>query len=370
MLIFIYFLIFFLLDLVILNQKFIYHILCFYYMENIDDKIQNNFKFFLIFVLLGLFIFMIKSYLLAIFFAAVIVFLTNKPYKRLLKKIKNKNLATSIMLIMILFVIIIPIGLIGSILVSETTHIITYGVQVAKDFNLDWCTYSFCDTVKTNIDMTNFKLDKVIQSIGNYVLASAQHFLSSISSILLNLTIFIMAFFFLLRDGEKFLIYAKKMIPMRPADKNKLFSRFVQVSQAVFFNSLFIAVIQGILVGLGFWIAGVSSPVFWGVIASFFALIPVVGTAIVWAPAVIYLFLLGNYGFGVFLFLWGMLLIASVDNFIRMFMLDKELNIHPFFILISVLGGLSLFGFFGIFIGPIIVALLISVLEIYHLNFK
>ena len=99
-------------------------------------------------------------------------------------------------------------------------------------------------------------------------------------------------------------------------------------------------------------------------------MIPVVGTAIVWVPAVVYLFLIGNYGFAVFLFLWGMLLIASVDNFIRMFMLDKELNIHPFLILISVLGGLSLFGFFGIFLGPIVVALLISVLEIYHLNFK
>ena len=96
------------------------------------------------------------------------------------------------------------------------------------------------------------------------------------------------------------------------------------------FGDISANIIQGILVGLGFWIAGVSSPVFWGVIASFFALIPVFGTAIVWVPAVIYLFLIGNYGFGVFLFLWGLLLIASIDNFIRMFMLDKELNIHPF----------------------------------------
>lgn len=340
-------------------------------MNNIDRKIQNNFKFILIIGLVSIFLYMIRNYLIAIFFATVIVFLLYKPYKKLLKKVKNQNLSAIIFLLLVIVIILIPLSLITGVLISETETVVKYGASVANDFNLNWCSeYQICQIIDDNLDKTQFTFDKIVNNLGQYILKYVGDLFNSISQIFLLFTIFIMAFFFLLRDGEKFANYVKKMIPMKNEIKEHLFSKFVNVSEAVFANSILIGIIQGILVGVAFWICSIPGAFFWGVIASFFALIPVVGTAIVWVPGVLYLFFLGQYGYAVFLFLWGMLLIASIDNFIRMFMLDKKIEIHPFFILISVLGGIGLFGFAGIFLGPIIISLLVSTLEIYHLEFK
>jgi len=193
---------------------------------------------------------------------------------------------------------------------------------------------------------------------------------SSISKIFVNLFIFILALFFLLKDGENFLRYFKRLIPMKNEYKNALFLRFKDVSEAVFKDTILVAMIQGILVGIGFYLFNFSSSIFWGVIAAFFALIPLIGTAIIWLPAVVYLFLNDQLLFSILFLLYGTIIVGLSDNILRPFMLKGKIKVHPFIILISILGGLEVFGFLGIFVGPVIISLLISVFQLYKLDFN
>ena len=163
--------------------------------------------------------------------------------------------------------------------------------------------------------------------------------------------------------------YIKRIIPMKTQYKTALFIRFEDVISAVFVNNILVAIMQGTLVGMGFWGFGIPSPIFWGAIAAFFALIPIIGPPIVWVPGVIYLFLMGNYYPALGLIIFG-LIIGISDNIVRPILLKKKIEVHPFLILLSILGGLEVFGFLGIFMGPIIISLLVSVMHLYKLDFK
>jgi predicted PurR-regulated permease PerM len=133
----------------------------------------------------------------------------------------------------------------------------------------------------------------------------------------------------------------------------------------VWAGTLFIALIQGLLAGVGFWIFGLPQPALWGTLTIITALVPVVGTALIWLPASIYLFSTGVTGMALGLFLWGAILVGSIDNFLRPKLIERYMKVHPFFILISVLGGLSLFGPLGFLLGPLVLSLILALLEIY-----
>ncbi len=156
---------------------------------------------------------------------------------------------------------------------------------------------------------------------------------------------------------------------MKNEYKNALFIRFREVTMAVFVDSILIAIIQGTLVGLGFALFGISSPIFWGVIASFFALVPMIGSTVIWIPAVIYLFFINNIYMAIGLAIYCVVIVGFSDNVIHPILLKQKISVHPFLILISILGGIEIFGFIGIFLGPIIISLLISVLNLYGLEF-
>jgi predicted PurR-regulated permease PerM len=120
------------------------------------------------------------------------------------------------------------------------------------------------------------------------------------------------------------------------------------------------ALVQGALVGVGFWIAGLPSPLVFGVVAALFALVPLVGTTIVWAPGAIFLALQGDYGHSIFLALWGVIVVGMVDNFLRPLLISGRAEVPTLAVFVGVMGGLSAFGFIGLFLGPIVLGLLVA----------
>jgi len=201
------------------------------------------------------------------------------------------------------------------------------------------------------------KILQTLMSSGGSVLMGAVGTLVS-----LLLTLFVL--FFVLRDGPALV---RKLVPMLPIEETRrarLWQHLADVTRAVFMGIGVTAIAQGTLVGIGFWIAGLPSPLVFGVIAALVALIPMVGAALVWVPAVIVLAVRGDYGHAVFLAVWGSVVVGMADNVLRPLLISGRAEVPTLAVFIGVMGGLSAFGFIGLFIGPIVLGLLVALFRL------
>jgi predicted PurR-regulated permease PerM len=195
-------------------------------------------------------------------------------------------------------------------------------------------------------------LERLVSSSGALVLGAV----GTIVSFLLMLFVL----FFVLRDGPALADKVVRVLPIEPRRRTRLWQHLQDVTRAVFMGIGLTALAQGLLVGIGFWIAGLPSPLVFGVIAALFALIPVVGTSIVWGLGAIYLVTQAEYGHAIFLVVWGALVVGTADNVLRPLLISGRADVPTLAVFVGVVGGLSAFGFIGLFLGPIVLGLLIA----------
>jgi predicted PurR-regulated permease PerM len=181
----------------------------------------------------------------------------------------------------------------------------------------------------------------------------------------LQLFILLYALYFFLSDGPKLLDTVLRYLPLTEDEKEQLMGRFVSVTRATIKGSLLIGVIQGASAGLAFWVAGVPGPAFWGTVMVVFSIIPAVGPAVIWIPAVIYLFIVGEVGAGVGLLIWCAVVVSTIDNLLRPRLVGRDARMSDLLVLLSTLGGILLFGAVGFIVGPIIAALFVTVWHLY-----
>jgi predicted PurR-regulated permease PerM len=172
------------------------------------------------------------------------------------------------------------------------------------------------------------------------------------------LTLFVL--FFVLRDGPRFASVVVRLLPIEPALRGKLWRHLIDVTRAVFMGIGVTALVQGTLLGIGFAIAGLPSPLVFGVLGVLLALVPVVGTALMWVPATIWLLLQGESGYALFMAGWGIIVVGGVDNVLRPMLISGRVEVPTLAVFIGVMGGLSAFGFIGLFLGPIVLGLLVA----------
>lgn len=176
-----------------------------------------------------------------------------------------------------------------------------------------------------------------------------------------GLTMFLL--FFFLRDGREMLERAIHLVPLSTERKDELSRSLGGVTRGVVVGTLVTAVVQGTLIGIGFAIAGLPSPLVFGAIGAVASLVPVVGTALVWVPAALSLLALGQSGWALFLTLWSVILVAGSDNVIRPLVVSSSTNVSTLLVFVGVLGGVSAFGFAGIFLGPVLLTLVAALLR-------
>jgi predicted PurR-regulated permease PerM len=208
-------------------------------------------------------------------------------------------------------------------------------------------------------------LDGYIQQGLEWLISHLGLALSGVSSFLLSLFIFFISFYYLLRDGNRLKKAIIKLSPLEDKEDEIVFKRLENAINSVIKGSLLIAIIQGILTTIGFTIFGIPNSILWGTITVIAALIPGIGTTLVILPAVVYLFIIGNNLSAVGLILWGMLAVGLIDNILGPKLVGRNLEIHPLFILLSVLGGIAFFGPLGVFLGPLTMSSLFAVLSVY-----
>jgi len=168
--------------------------------------------------------------------------------------------------------------------------------------------------------------------------------------------------FFFLRDGETMFARLKRLIPVPEDHREQLFNHLASVTRGVFYGIGLTAIVQGVLVGIGFAIAGLPSPVVFGVLAAVLALLPAGGAAIVWIPATLYLFVAGHWKMGVFMLIWGVITSTS-DNFLRPILVSRYAPVSAFTVFVGVVGGIAAFGTIGIVVGPVFLALVAAILQ-------
>ncbi len=339
-------------------------------------KVESYFEAFIIILLVGAFLYLVSTFTIALLLASTFVFLFYKPYLFICSIFRNKELSAFFMLIFVSFLILGPLYWIATSLITQTSNIINTTYTVIEGVDLTYCDLDLCRTIESKVSFINLDFNSVINGFAGFISTSTSiQAFTFVSKFVIDIFIFVLAFFFLLIDGKEFVMYVKRLIPMKNSYKESLFIKFRDVTQAVFVDTLLVAMMQGALVSIGFIIVGISNPVFWGVIATFFALIPILGAPVVWIPAVFYLFFTEQYWFfiydkALFLLIYSATIVGLSDNIVRPILLKSTIQVHPFLILLSIMGGLELFSFFGIFIGPIIISLLVSVIQLYKLDFK
>ncbi len=204
---------------------------------------------------------------------------------------------------------------------------------------------------------------QAVQSVVQFLLLRGRDLLLGALGLFgdLALTLFVLFFFF--RDGDAMVARVWALIPLAPARKASLDRHLQDVTRAVVFGTVVTALIQGALIGLGFWITGLPSPLVFGVVGTMASFIPLIGTSLVWVPATIWLLAKGVLWKAIFMGLWGAVVVGSADNFLRPMLVSGKARIGTLTVFFGVLGGLATFGMVGLFLGPVILALALALID-------
>jgi predicted PurR-regulated permease PerM len=216
----------------------------------------------------------------------------------------------------------------------------------------------------SELDPTGFLL-KNFKEISTFLFNQTSVILKGISSFVAGFFFTLLSLYYLFKDGAPLFRKLKELIPVPGREKDLLLSRFKDMVYATIYGGILIAIIQGLMGGAAFWILGLHSPVLWGMAMAFLSFIPIGGTALVWGPATLWLFLRGDFLRGVLLLIIGILGISMVDNFLRPYFISSRTKIHPLLLFFAVLGGIQSFGLIGIVVGPLIATLCLTLIEIY-----
>jgi predicted PurR-regulated permease PerM len=305
-----------------------------------------------------------------ILWAILLAFLLFPANRRLRQRLGGrKGVAAMILSLAALVGIVVPAGLLMLAFVSQGSELLNQLSSMAERYKIarpsdilhipvvDSLLHRLQDKIPFTADQVQSWLVDGLRGAIYFLLQSGRTaFLGALGAVVsLALTLFLVYFFF--RDGDEFAARAIHLIPTDEGRKKRLVEHLSAVTRAVVLGSLVTAVAQGAFLALGFWISGLPSPVVFGVLAGVCALLPVGGTAFVWVPGALLLGAQGRWGWAIFLFVWGAVIVGSADNVLKPMLISGRAEISTLAVFIGVLGGLAAFGMIGMFLGPVLVAL-------------
>jgi predicted PurR-regulated permease PerM len=331
-----------------------------------SSKIQHNFFLIIFIAALIVMYYIWRPFLGAIVTAASLAIVFHPVYDRLTHRLKGrKSLAAMSTVGIVLACVFIPLILIGGLLFGEVKNLYISIASNADAGIISNAVTSLEDKIHRFIPDISLDITRYIQSGLQWMVSHLDAFFSGFVSILLGTFIMVIALYYFLRDGR---IFKEKIFTLSPLKRDfdqVIFNKITRAINSVVKGSITISVIQGFFATIGFAVAGVPNPILWGVIATLSSLIPGVGTSLVTVPAIVYLFLTQPIAYGIGLTIWAVLGIGMIDNFLAPYLLNRGMNIHPFLILLSVLGGIVFFGPIGFIMGPVMLAFFFALLEIY-----
>jgi predicted PurR-regulated permease PerM len=314
-----------------------------------------------------------RPFLYPILTAFVIAIVFFPAHHQIHRVIKSPSLAALTSTVLVMLVIILPAAMIIAGIINEVSDL----AEVIKEessnkgglipyFNslleqgMRW--------LRRYVNVSQASLREMmaarLSEFRDMLIAQSGGIVGGIASWIVDATIAIFTLFFLFREGKSLRRRIAALLPLSPDQIDKLFTGIENTIIGTVYGGLVVAAVQGALIGLALWFFGIPSPVLWGVVAAFFALIPLVGTAAVWVPAAIYLLASGHYVQAIILVAWGAGIVGTMDNILRPMLISGRVQMHTLLIFFAVFGGVSVFGFLGLFIGPVILAVTMTLLNL------
>lgn len=342
------------------------------------DKFRVVFLLVLVAAISAIFFAMIRSFMVALLMAAICSGLMFPLYRRFLGWLGGRKAPASIAtLLVFVFVLLVPLTGFFGIVTAEALEVsgavgpwIEQQVRQPDQIDRFIQNLPFMDTLAPYKDQIEAKIGELAGRVGQFVVARLAA--ATRGTVLFFFMLFVMlyAMFFFLKDGRSLLRRILYYMPLSSEDEDRMVGKFVSVTRAMVKGTLVIGVVQGGLAGIAFAVVGIPGAAFWGTIMAVLSIIPGVGTALVWVPAVVYLLAVGQVGAGIGLGVWCGAVVGTVDNLMRPWLVGRDTEMPDLLILLGTLGGLVLFGAVGIIIGPIVAALFVTVWEIYGTVFQ
>lgn len=309
---------------------------------------------------------MFAPFISALALSAIIVTICYPMYERVRERMprKNQSLAALVTTLLVLVIVIIPVFLLGSAILREALTIYNQLGEGQYSFS---ASVSEIETVVSNY-VPGWELN-----ISEYLRQGAQWLASHLGTIFAGTASTVFLFFIALigsfyffRDGRAFTKKLVSLSPLPDSQDELILSRLSVAVRSVALGTVLVALIQGVLTALGLTIFGFERAILFGSIAAVGALIPSVGTSIVLIPSVLYLLITGDYVNAIGLTVWGVLAVGLIDNLLGPYLMSRGNVIHPFLVLLSVLGGIVVFGPIGFIVGPVIVSFFMVLIELYN----
>ena len=288
---------------------------------------------------------------------------------------ERRTLAAALTLLVIVVVVMLPLALLVVSLVDEASGVVArirsgelnfarYFQQMIEALPA-WAVQLLGRFGLTDLAGAQERLTAGAVKGGQFVGAQALNIGQNTLEFIVSLGVMLYLLFFLLRDREALLARMRQAIPLRPELQRALYDKFTLVVRATVKGSIVVAMVQGALGGLMFWFLGIHAALLWGVLMAFLALVPAVGSALVWLPVALYFLATGAVWQGVGLIAYGIFVIGLVDNLLRPVLVGKETRMPDYVVLISTLGGIAAFGLNGLVVGPVIAAMFIAAWDIF-----
>jgi predicted PurR-regulated permease PerM len=321
-----------------------------------------------------------QPFLRSIAAGVIVAVIFHPAYKRVLRWMGNRRTwAALVATLGIVFLFLLPVTL---ILLKATTEAITAAQRLsrlsAEQGGFGQFVFAMAERplhfFGRFVDLSRFDIHNAIasslQRLSYTVLSSGAAVLGSLARFAADFLFMLIVVFFLFRDGETWAAGLGSLMPLSPAQTSRLFRNINDTIIGNVYGIVSVGLIQGILTGIATAIVGLPSPLLLSIAAFFASILPVVGAALVWAPAGLYLIFTGALWKGIFVLAWGAIVISAVDNVVRPWVVSGKVELHPLVLMFVILGGVQVFGFLGLFLGPVVVSVLAAVFQMLREELK
>ena len=336
------------------------------------------------FIILGLMLFltwMVFSDFIIYIISGVFVAVLSQPIDKFYERFVPNRVAAIFTMTTLLVIITVPLVFLGIAMYNDASRL-AEGVEsgefeglINKTLEKKWAqkllAYGYPsvapelrdEAFHAQVEQLQADATRLLEAFGNNLLQAAPDFF-------IGLTVILFVVYYVLTDGEAFIAYLRRAAPLPGRQIDYLLQEAKQGLSAVFMGQIFVSMLQGALGGIGFAIAGLPNAVLWGSVMAILALLPVVGTFLIWVPGAIWLIITGHVAAGIFLIVWGVVVVIIIaDTLIKPKLIGSRADIHPMFVLVGVLGGGAAFGFIGLFLGPLLVGVTVAVLKVYEQDY-
>ncbi|MEK9184905.1 MAG: AI-2E family transporter [Patescibacteria group bacterium] len=333
---------------------------------------QKSELYFLLVLLAVIFVlafFIFKPFIYALILAIVFATVFGPLHKKILATTRERRgLAAILTTLAVLVVVIVPLTFLGIQIFQEATGLYSSLTLNggATDLSRDIGGYlqRFAKFSPVPIELS-VDVNQYLKQGLSWLLQHLGPLFANVAKVMMGIFIFLVALYYLFKDGHKLKVAVVDLSPLQDIHDETIFNKLALAINSVIKGNLTVALVQGILTAVGFAVFGVPNAALWGSVAAITALIPGIGTALVIIPAILYLFFSGETLFAFGFLVWGVVAVGLIDNFLGPKLAERGMRLHPFLILLSILGGMGFFGPLGFLLGPIVLSLLFTLHEIY-----